>query len=265
MSATYKFGFTIIETMLFLSVTGVLVVGVLAGTGSSINIQRYRDSVSTLKSVLEQQYADVSSVRNEVRTDDVSCDTNAVISTSTGTPLKRGQSDCTVLGRYVTIDGKDIVSSSVIGNVPSTSTAYPTDIAELQAFNLSLLATSAESSQLEWGAQIAWPSGGVGAHTPTVPRSFSLLILRSPTSGLTYTFSSDVVVMPLLPATLHDMIIAGDTVPAAQLQRGQAQQRLCVNSDGGFGGGLAVVIGAYASSASSLQMRSNDMGDGSTC
>lgn len=253
MSATHKSGFTIIETMLFLAVTGVLVVAILAGTGTSINIQRYHDSVSTFKADLEQQYADVSSVRNEVRAADVSCDTNAVINTS-GTTLPRGQSDCIVLGRYLTIDDTDITVSTVIGNNPAALASYATDIKELQDYKLSLLPTSTETSQLEWGARIAWPASGVGAKAPTMPRQIALLILRSPTSGMTYTFSSNSVATPL-----HDVIVAGNAVP------GQSQQRICVDSDGGFGGGLAVLIGAYASTPSSVQVRSNDMGDTSRC
>ncbi|MBC7868849.1 hypothetical protein H7X69_01555 [Candidatus Saccharibacteria bacterium] len=252
MSARYKPGFTIIETMLFLAVTGVLIAAILIGTGTSINIQRYRDSVSTFKAGLEQQYSDVSTVRNEVRADAVSCDTNALITTS-GTLLPRGQSECVVLGRYLTIDDTVITTSTVIGNT-AVAPSYTTDINELQSYNLSLLTTSTETSQLEWGARIAWPSGGVDARTPTMPRQIALLILRSPTSGLTYTFSSNDANM-----SLKDIVKAGDTVP------GQAQQRLCVNSDGGFEGGLAVVIGSYASTASSIQVRSNDMGDASTC
>lgn len=254
MSTLYKSGFTIIETMLFLAVTGVLVVAILAGTGTSINIQRYRDSVSTFKAGLEQQYSDVTAVRNEVRAANVSCDINAAISTSSGAPLPRGQSDCVVLGRYLTIVDTDITSSTVIGNNSAAEPLYATDIMELQAYKLSVLATSTETSKLEWGARIAWPSSGAGATSPTMPRQIGLLILRSPTSGLTYTFSSNEANMPL-----QDIIKAGDTVP------GQSQQRLCIDSDGGFEGGLAVVIGAYASTASSIQVRSNDMGDSSTC
>ena len=253
MSAIYKSGFTIIETMLFLAVTGVLVVAILAGTGSSINIQRYRDSVSTLKSVFEQQYSDVSTVRNEVRAADVSCTANAVIDTS-GTTLPRGQSDCVVLGRYMTINDTAITQSIVVGNNPIAAPSYATDIKELQDYKLSLLTTSTETSQLEWGARIAWPASGSGAKAPTMPRQIALLILRSPTSGLTYTFSGDGVAMPL-----HDLVVAGNVLP------GQAERRVCVDSDGGFGGGLAVVIGAAASTASSIQVRSNDMGDTSTC
>jgi len=254
MSVTYKSGFTIIETMLFLAVTGVLVVAILAGTGTSINIQRYRDSVATLKSVLEQQYSEVTTVRNEARATDLSCNSSAVIDGS-GPKLPRGQSDCVVLGRYVTIVDTAITISTVIGNTAASSVPT-TDIAELQTYNLSLLPSSTETSSLEWGARIAWPVSGGGFHTVTTPRTISLLILRSPTSGLTYTFSGNDVEPTL---SLKDMIKPGIIVP------GQSERTICIDSDGGFGGGLAVFVGAYASNASFIEVHSNDMGFSSKC
>ncbi|MEP7205018.1 MAG: hypothetical protein ABI716_02400 [Candidatus Saccharibacteria bacterium] len=262
MSASYTSGFTIIETMLFLAVTGVLVVGILAGTGTSINIQRYRDSASSLKSLIEQQYADNSSVHNGERATAISCDVNATV--SSGGTLSRGQSDCVELGRYLTIDDNAATTTTIVGQEPATL-PVGSDIEKLQAYKLSLLQTdtitSSVQTPLEWGSRIAWPKSGAGSQTPTTPRWIGLLILRSPTSGLTYTFSSNDRPPAASTSYLHDMIIAG----AADPNKGQSQQRICVDSNGGFGGGLAVVIGAYASSASSLQVRSNEMGDGSTC
>ena len=46
-------GFTIIEVMLFLAITGLLAVGVLATVGNSINVQRYRDAVVTLQTEVQ--------------------------------------------------------------------------------------------------------------------------------------------------------------------------------------------------------------------
>lgn len=255
MSATFKRGFTIIETMLFLAVTGVLVITILAGTGTSINIQRYRDSVSTFKSTLEQQYSDVSTVRNEIRTEDISCNTNADILTS-GATLPRGQSDCVVLGRYVAVSDTKITASSVVGNKPDSSAVYAADIDELKSYNLSLLTSTTETSELEWGARIAWPIGGASARpdNPT-PRDIGILILRSPTSGLIYTFTGNDLAVPL-----GTLIQSGGGIP------GQSVRTICIDSDGGFSGGLAIQIGAYASGPSFIQMRSNDnMGGSVVC
>jgi len=97
MKPLYRDGFTIIETMLFLGITGLLIVGILAGTGNSISIQRYRDSVTSLQSMLQMQYSNVENVSN-----------NSVAAKSCGAKTSpRGQSDCVILGRFIsTTDGK---------------------------------------------------------------------------------------------------------------------------------------------------------------
>lgn len=56
-----KSGFTIIEVMLVLAVTGLMLVGVIAGTYSSIATQRYNDSVRSFSEFLRQVYAEVIS------------------------------------------------------------------------------------------------------------------------------------------------------------------------------------------------------------
>ena len=38
-----KYGFTIIETMLFIAITGLVFAGVVIGTNGSLRSQRYRD------------------------------------------------------------------------------------------------------------------------------------------------------------------------------------------------------------------------------
>src|ERR1035437_3824051 len=115
MGTNYKLGFTILETMLFLAITGLMVVAILVSTGSTINIQRYRDSVTSLKSYLQGQYSDVNNVRNEQRAINLSCDSNAVTSETGGVKNSRGQADCIILGRLIKIDDKDISSSTVLG------------------------------------------------------------------------------------------------------------------------------------------------------
>jgi prepilin-type N-terminal cleavage/methylation domain-containing protein len=50
-------GFTIIEVMIFLAISGLLLVGVLIGTGTTIARQRYNDAVQSFAEFLRQQYS----------------------------------------------------------------------------------------------------------------------------------------------------------------------------------------------------------------
>lgn len=60
-SEEVKRGFTIIEVMLVLAITGLMLVGVIAGTYSSIATQRYNDSVRSFSEFLREIYAEVIS------------------------------------------------------------------------------------------------------------------------------------------------------------------------------------------------------------
>jgi len=56
-----KSGFTIIEVMLVLALTGMLLIGLLGGTFASIASQRYSDSVRSFAEYLRQEYSEVLS------------------------------------------------------------------------------------------------------------------------------------------------------------------------------------------------------------
>lgn len=179
MSRMYLSGFTIIETMLFLGITGLLVMGILAGAGTSINIQRYRDSVTSLQSILQDQYSQVSNVANG-RDSGWSCDNNAVISIG-GTTIP-GQSDCVILGRFITTpDGVNLSMSDVVGYISPVAPPATDDITTLKAYKLQTSPIDPTSYSLEWGASLTDPA------TKTAS-AFSMLIVRSPTSGVVRTF-----------------------------------------------------------------------------
>lgn len=256
MGAISERGFTIIETMLFLAISGGLIVAILAGTGTSISIQRYHDSVVSLQAALQNQYFDSTNVTNIPPTGAQTCNTNATVTVDTGAPSSgRGQSDCVLVGRYVTIVNDTMTTASVVGYNNNDPSTYANDIADLHAYKLSLLPGSSATTTLEWNAQIAWPASGSGSKSgATTSRTIAMLILRSPKSGITYTFTNDSA-----PTTLTDIVIAGNQIP------GQAQRRLCINSGAPFAGGLAVVVDAYAATSTAIEIRSNDMGDASTC
>ena len=247
-------GFTIIETMLVLAITGVLIAGLLVGVGSSVSAQRYKDAVANLKSVLQDQYSEVTNVSNG-RDGNWKCDANANTAVvNGGTPA--GQSDCVLLGKYISIVGSDVTSAVVIGYIPPN--LQPTGTSDIEAikdsYKLGISSDSVVKTSLEWGAQIAWPSSGGGSKNPTTPRSIAILVVRSPNSGTTYTFSSDNVndIDAVSDATLKSMLVESTTaIP------GQSERTLCIDPNGvGVPEKLAVFIGRAANGPGSIESRS---------
>lgn len=239
-------GFTIIETMLFLGITALLVMGILVGTGSSINIQRYRDSVSSLQSVLQQMYSDVSNVDND-RGSDWVCDSvlsqdNKSIAPEqldSGTGIARGQSNCVILGRYITtVDSHTLSMKSVVGYIPSIPTSSSNDVEVLKDYKIQISDVTNETYEIEWGSSLMRP----GSNNATM--FFSMLVLRSPLSGILRTFINP------------NESVTGDKVytliDAATL--GQSAT-ICVDSNGLFNTArTAVIITANAASASGVEV-----------
>ncbi|MDB5179925.1 MAG: hypothetical protein JWN12_557 [Candidatus Saccharibacteria bacterium] len=263
MGIHFKQGFTIIETMLVLAVTGVLIATLLVGTGSSINAQRYKDSVTTLTATLQAQYSQVNNVTN-VRDTNGTCGSTAIpVDNASG--VAPGQSDCVLMGRYVSIVNDTINAASILGYKKSGITAT-NDITDITTnYQLGISTSSVTTTTLEWGASIAWPKNGgeddaPAAVSPTPPqRAISILIVRSPISGTSYTFTSDTVydINTITSANLTAMMVANTaTVP------GQMQRYLCVDPSPGstivtVPEKLSVVIDQSAGDASAIEMRSD--------
>jgi type II secretory pathway pseudopilin PulG len=245
-------GFTIIESLLFLAISGVLVVAMLAGVGVTVQIQRYRDAVETFKTLLQDQYSELASVKNEERTAAWSCSTQAETVEGGSGAKERGQSDCVILGRYVAINGGDITLYNVLG-YPTGSSTSGTDIDKLRAnYVLNISTMTKEEKTLEWGAEIAWPSSGGGSQSPQTPREVSFLFIRSPDSGQIYTFTSDTAFDVPTPSSLGDMVVVGVSVP------GQSDRTLCIDSGGALvNADSSVYVSAFATGPSSIETRSN--------
>jgi type II secretory pathway pseudopilin PulG len=230
-------GFTVIEVMLFLAVTGILAVGILVGSGVSIGQQRYRDSVNTLKSLIQDQYNETTNVQNS-RNQAWTCDSSTIIIESpSGTGESRGTSDCVLLGRFITVDnsGTKLTVSSVAG-YRDTGAAAASDILELQThYKLGISPIDQEEKDVEWGAQVVEPK-------TTTPMPVSILIVRSPLSGAVMTFIADGVTNDL-----------DGLVKVSNLQQ---TKDLCINADAGsfVGKRVEVKINAYASSQTAISI-----------
>lgn len=252
-------GFTIIETMLVLAITGVMIAGIFIGVGTSINIQRYRDSVETFKTVIQSQYAELSSVRND-RANDWSCDGQAA--TAQDGAIVRGQSDCILVGRLLAVNGGQYRIYSVLGREIANPSGTSDDLAALRDdYNLNVSNVDIETGVLEWGAEIAWPSSGSGAQTPTTPREIAILFIRSPDSGQLYTFSGNQSPETITPSLLDSLIVAGNSIP------GQSERTICISSDGAvINDDRSIFISAFAAVPNAIETRTNDLiaGLGST-
>lgn len=248
-------GFTIIETTLFLAVTGLLILLIVAGTGSGINAQRYRDSVENFKSLLQQQYASLSSVQNS-RGDELSCGPSAVAESVDGASQTRGQSECVLVGKYMRIDRTDIRIYNVLAYQIGSSQTDDIDSMRLDyVMNASEL--GAERRQVEWGSQIAWAQAGdIDQNANTTPRTMGILFIRSPASGQVYTFTTDTIT-PLdnITPQYFSETIAGEFDDGV----GQADRYICIESGGlATTGAMGIYIAPYAAGPAGIEVRTND-------
>ena len=239
MGAKTQNGFTIIEVMLFLAVTGALTVGLLVGSGVAIGQQRYRDSVTSLQSYIQQQYNKVINVTND-RDKSWTCDSNGTV-TQTDTPSAgeaRGTTDCVMLGRLMTVDetGTNLKSAVVVGYRSPGAVTQTNDIAEITAnYKLGTAPIDQDDSSVNWGAQIVKPK-------TTTPMPLSILVIRSPLSGAMMTFVKEGV-----------QTNAGSMVAEENMSQ---PRDLCVNADAGsfVGKRMEIRIEPFASSQSSIQI-----------
>lgn len=244
MNTVDKSGFTIIEVMLFLAISGLLVASLLAGAGVNINRQRYKDAVDSLESTFQTQYSDLSNVQN-LREGNTTCGT-------TTSAVPRGQTNCVIYGKYLEIDGTSLYSTNVIGadNVDTSSNSI---VQIFKNASLFLDSTTAETDSLQWGTKIAWASTGVDSNNTSFNRNISALFLRSPVDGTFYTFidnSSDKnninnILSNQNYTNSHVICVDPNGLPVTDL--------------------MAIVVNGYASNSSSVTIRSNDTAGGSQC
>ena len=113
-------GFTIIEVMLFLAISGVMAIGLMAGMGAAISSQQYRDSVQSYADYLRGQYSKVVAVENER-----SGDSGATCPLA-GSVTDRGRSNCVIVGRYTRTQdaGDKYESRSIYASQSGSSWSY---------------------------------------------------------------------------------------------------------------------------------------------
>lgn len=243
-------GFTIIEVMLFLAVTGALTVGILASSGVAINEQRYRDTLTGVQSKLQQQYNQVAHVIN-------SRNTGAGVSECVGGSERRGASNCIVIGRLLRIARDDITMTPLVAKpvtdvLPENSIpdqledSVTDDFTTEQLFGLYGLHSADELTEIY---KVPW-----SAHTDLeTDRELRVLILRSPATGLIHTYSAMVDKdSGMAPESLGPIVNTSNSV----------ERRICIPREGlGSAQDLGIVLRENAASAAAVEL----MTDSSPC
>ena len=195
-------GFTIIEVMLVLSLTGFLFVGLVAGFSGNLARQRYKDATQDVASQLRRLYSLVADTQIQLRDNSSAC---YGLKDATGGVMdgrvnaNRGRSDCVVYGVAASIYGDRIETTQILGkDIKTISTEIDTtslsDLELLEAADANnlvamkdknganckiKLAGDMDNYTLKWGSKLK--TAGVAMKDTEIKAT--ILIFRSPRNG----------------------------------------------------------------------------------
>jgi Tfp pilus assembly protein PilE len=175
-----KKGFTVIEVMLFLAISGLMMIGIFAASKNGINNQRYSTAVTELQSYFQDQYSAVQNVRND-RPSNMTCVPGSV--TVGGTSTSVGASQCSVVGRMIVANSSQQLVSYPIyatNDVSKLSAGCEDGSNNILSPSCTYAVVNTNDSndyRLSWDTSMQWPGNGaaIGA--------LSVAIYRSPANG----------------------------------------------------------------------------------
>lgn len=253
----FAVGFTIIETMLFLAIAGLIFAGIVASTNGAIRQQRYKDAVQSFADDLRDLYSLAENTQVLQYGEDVK---KAFCSSSDDSKDGRGRSDCSVYGIFAVITplndmGKNIEARWVVGKDQSGIASTGSDVAFMQEAKVStsfwieknggatsLTQITAKSRGILWGADVSLACDTITNSTTKsnvcdVGKKLSkdnfavlLLIYRSPITGsvntLTGTFEKN----------KHAIVKDGRNIWDNIETLSHSDVSLCVTTGAGMGG-----------------------------
>jgi type II secretory pathway pseudopilin PulG len=230
-------GFTIIEVMLFLAVSGALAVAVLTTSTIGINNQRYQDAVTSFKSLVQEEFINTTRVVNTRQGAGV-----CPLDPAAGTAVP-GATECIIIGRLMTVaqDGA-ITRSNLIGKGTTTSEK---DIEAIKAYDIDIDSSSEQTSRMSWGTTLSRNQSA---------QSLSIVIFRSPSSGNTLAFVKQ---NSLITSKVALRQFMDDTA----VFKNNISQSVCINPAGlTIAQMQGVIISPYAAGPAGVQQRVVDEG-----
>ncbi len=197
-------GFTIIETMFFLAISGLMMVGLAAAMSNMINNQRYNDSVNRLKSALQDEYNSVVNVRNDRdsgwRCEQISGNPYLKISQVEEGGSNRGASNCVLIGRFIHFigssgnsgQGTSFISYPIYGLKKDSYTEVVDESQILKSvFIRDSVATldTVNSTGMDRKFDVSWQNTWKVNDVPTNTYGPAVAILRNPQNNQIITFS----------------------------------------------------------------------------
>lgn len=219
-------GFTIIEVVLFLAISSLLAVGLMAGSSVAIQRQQYRDAVQSFANFIRDEYAHVVSVENN-RSDTASlagCDDSS-----------RGQSECVIVGRYIATDD---------GEAYKTYPIYAKSIGEDWQYRFD--DSQATAYKVGWGSKASMKGSTAG--------EASLVIYRNPKTGIIATYSDTKRYDSSIasPSSIDKLINVADSTK-------MVAREICIDNTGWAhwvsGERQSVMLAAYAASGNAVAVK----------
>ncbi|PID33141.1 hypothetical protein CR969_02260 [Candidatus Saccharibacteria bacterium] len=221
-------GFTIIETVIFLTISSSMAIMLLVGVSSAIQWQQYRDSLQSYANFLRGQHARAVSVKNDR-------DNTQACPISGASTKARGQSDCVVIGRYITTvsqpggsDGKRYETRAIYGLEDGSSWRY--SLGEVDT-----------THDVNWGARTRLPAQAENS------ADISIVMYRDPETGALKVRTSS----SRYNSGNIGQIVDNATAPADSLNK----REICVYDRGMFmGDQQSIFLGARAGSADAVNI-----------
>ena len=175
-------GFTLVEVSLFLAITAAIFVSIAVGTQNSIFQQRYNDAVQNFAEFLRSIYSQVTNVQSE----------------------GDGRSGYAIYGKLVNFEidngNNKITTYNVVGEVAEDDLGNDNVLERLKKLNADVVLNKGDGEKIEyepvgfvenyrprWASQIQTTKGWAGSYEVFTG---ALLVVRHPSSGTVYTFSS---------------------------------------------------------------------------
>ena len=188
-------GFTIIEVMIFLAISGLMLTMAMIGSGNLARQARFSDSVNSFHSTLQREYEEVVNGVNIRPSSVAGCD---------GSIRQTGTDDCVLLGKVISFDyaGGHFAHVRYVTDEPPY-VATGTILDQIVAAKPKVSSANVRDYELSWGASFQTASrltdvSPTDVATLVKPGSSYALInniafLRSPNSSqiTTYYFHAD--------------------------------------------------------------------------